>query len=113
MRNLRVAVRQNVHRATQRRRHRGVYSAVPTRMLMTGGCPTWPATSLRGACGCVLTQIRARTIGREPAHADARWPVMLPVAERVSGDGRRTAVGHVRGTDRHAGGGLRRDRLPA
>src|SRR3984957_4896137 len=82
-------------------------------MLMIGGCPIWPATSLRGACGCVLTQIRARTARRESARADARWPVILPVAERVSGDGRRAAVGDVRRADRHAGGWLRRDRLPA
>jgi transcriptional regulator with GAF, ATPase, and Fis domain len=54
-------------------------------MLMTGGCLTWPATSLRGVCGCVLTQIHARTARRESAHADARWLVVLPVAERVSG----------------------------
>src|SRR5580693_1822222 len=54
-------------------------------MLMTGGCLTWPATSLRGVCGCVLTQIHARTARRKSAHADARWLVVLPVAERVSG----------------------------
>src|SRR5580693_5512001 len=57
----------------------------PTRMLMRGGCPIWPATSFRGACGCILTQLRARMARRESVHADARWPVVLPVDERVSG----------------------------
>src|SRR5580692_12404686 len=69
--------------ASASRRHSS--GCAPTRMLMTGGCLTWPATSLRGACGCVLTPIRARTARRERAHADARWPVVPPVAERVSG----------------------------
>src|SRR5580692_3851783 len=69
--------------ASASRRHSS--GCAPTRMLMTEGCLTWPATSLRGACGCVLTPIRARTARRERAHADARWPVVPPVAERVSG----------------------------
>lgn len=32
---------------------------------MTGGWPTWPATSWRAACGCALTQTHPRTARRE------------------------------------------------
>src|SRR5271163_4421982 len=69
--------------ASASRRH--LSGCAPTRMLIIGGCLTWPATSLRGACGCVLTQIRVRTARRESAHADARRPIVLAVPERVSG----------------------------
>ena len=41
----------------------------------------------------------ARTARREGEHAGARWPAVLHIAERVSGDGRRAAVGDVRRAD--------------
>jgi len=49
----------------------GVYPAGHTRMLVNGGCPTWPAPSSYGACGygCILTLTHARTARPERARA--------------------------------------------
>ena len=44
---------------------RPLSGCAPTLMLMTGGWPTWPATSWRAACGCALTQTHPRTARRE------------------------------------------------
>jgi hypothetical protein len=39
-------------------------------MLMTGGWPSWPATSWRAACGCILTQTHPTTALRERVSRD-------------------------------------------